>query len=67
MMIICREKVMVVLVKSMKNPRSALIKTSIMASADIFNAFGDSLLDSTTSDAFDQLVCTKTFVLLSQF
>nr|XP_004296841.2 PREDICTED: protein FAM179B [Fragaria vesca subsp. vesca] len=50
------EKVMVVLVKSMKNPRSALIKTSIMASADIFNAFGDRLLDSTTSDAFDQLL-----------
>ncbi|XP_061991532.1 uncharacterized protein LOC133709713 [Rosa rugosa] len=50
------EKVMVVLVKSMKNPRSALIKTSIMASADFFTAFGDSLLDSTTSDAFDQLL-----------
>ena len=58
MMIGCRDKVMAVVVKSMKNPRSALIKSSIMASADIFNAFGDSLLDSTTSDAFDQLVCT---------
>lgn len=52
-----REKVMLVLVKAMKNPRSALIKTSIMASSDIFNAFGDKiLLESTTSDAFDQLV-----------
>ncbi|KAG5559902.1 hypothetical protein RHGRI_003260 [Rhododendron griersonianum] len=51
------EKVMLVLVKAMKNPRSALIKTSIMASSDIFNAFGDKiLLESTTSDAFDQLL-----------
>ncbi|XP_038896912.1 uncharacterized protein LOC120085119 [Benincasa hispida] len=50
------EKVMVVLMKSMKNPRSALIKTSIMASADIFNAFGDRLLDTSTSNAFDQLL-----------
>ncbi|CAK9318518.1 unnamed protein product [Citrullus colocynthis] len=50
------EKVMVVLMKSMKNPRSALIKTSIMASADIFNAFGDRLLDASTSNPFDQLL-----------
>ncbi|KAK9288903.1 hypothetical protein L1049_017372 [Liquidambar formosana] len=50
------EKVLLVLVKAMKNPRSALIKTAIMASSDIFNAFGDSLLDSTTSDAFDHLL-----------
>ncbi|XP_022137956.1 uncharacterized protein LOC111009242 [Momordica charantia] len=50
------EKVMAVLVKSMKNPRSALIKTSIMASSDIFKAFGDQLLDTSTSDAYDQLL-----------
>ncbi|KAL5541861.1 hypothetical protein UlMin_009571 [Ulmus minor] len=50
------EKVMLVLVKAMKNPRSALIKTSIMASCDIFNAFGNNLLESTTSEAFDQLL-----------
>ncbi|KAJ6688948.1 hypothetical protein OIU85_005374 [Salix viminalis] len=49
------EKVMSVVVKSMKNPRSALIKTSIMASSDIFYAFGDQLLDS-ISDAFDNLL-----------
>ncbi|CAI0466755.1 unnamed protein product [Linum tenue] len=49
------EKAMSVVVKSMKNPRSALIKTSIMASSDIFSAYGDKLLDSTT-DAFDSLV-----------
>ncbi|CAI0626874.1 unnamed protein product [Linum tenue] len=46
------EKAMSVLVKAMKNPRSALIKTSIMASSDIFSAYGDKLLDSKT-DAFD--------------
>ncbi|RVW35000.1 hypothetical protein CK203_092520 [Vitis vinifera] len=39
-----REKVLLVLVKAMKNPRSALSKTSIMASTDIFNTFGDELL-----------------------
>ncbi|CAI0467445.1 unnamed protein product [Linum tenue] len=49
------EKAMSVVVKSMKNPRSALIKTSIMASSDIFSAYGDKLLDSTT-DAFDSLL-----------
>lgn len=46
---------MVVVVKAMKNPRSALCKTSIMAASDIFSAFGDKLLDS-TSDALDNLV-----------
>uniref|UniRef100_A0A5B7AX35 TOG domain-containing protein n=1 Tax=Davidia involucrata TaxID=16924 RepID=A0A5B7AX35_DAVIN len=50
------EKVLWVLVKAMKNPRSALCKTSIMASFDFFNAFGDKLLESTTSDAFDHLL-----------
>ncbi|KAJ4834069.1 hypothetical protein Tsubulata_016267 [Turnera subulata] len=49
------EKVMLVLVKAMKNPRSALCKTSIMASSDVFSAFGDKLLDPTT-DAFDSLL-----------
>lgn len=60
-----REKVMVVMVKAMKNPRSALCKTSIMASFDIFKAFGDSLFDSATSAAFDQLVCTQYYFLFS--
>lgn len=41
----------------MKNPRSALCKTSIMAASDIFNAFGDKLFDPSTSDAFEDLVC----------
>ncbi|EOY06520.1 hypothetical protein QUC31_016227 [Theobroma cacao] len=50
------EKVILVVVKAMKNPRSALCKTSIMAASDIFNAFGEKLLDSTDSGAFDQLL-----------
>lgn len=45
----------VVVVKAMKNPRSALCKTSIMAASDIFSAFGDKLLDF-TSDALDNLL-----------
>lgn len=49
------DKLMAVVVKAMKNPRSALCKTSIMAASDIFSAFGDKLLDS-TSDALDNLV-----------
>lgn len=63
-----REKVMLVLVKAMKNPRSALCKTSIMASSDIFNAFGDKLLELPTSEAFDQLVSSKSkiYVKLSR-
>ncbi|KAI9184980.1 hypothetical protein LWI28_003096 [Acer negundo] len=52
------EKVTVVVVKSMKNPRSALCKTSIMASSDIFKAFGDQLLGS-NSDALDSLLLLK--------
>lgn len=54
---ICRDKVMMIIVKAMKNPRSALCKTSIMASSDIFKAFADKLLDSAATKAFDQLVC----------
>ncbi|KAL2530590.1 ARM repeat superfamily protein [Forsythia ovata] len=47
------EKVMLVIVKAIKNPRSALCKTSIMASSDIFQAFGEKLLDS---GSFDHLL-----------
>ncbi|KAB2067808.1 hypothetical protein ES319_A09G253600v1 [Gossypium barbadense] len=50
------EKVMLILVKAMNNPRSALCKTSIMAASDIFNAFGEKLLDFTDSGAFDRLL-----------
>ncbi|XP_057778245.1 uncharacterized protein LOC130996981 [Salvia miltiorrhiza] len=49
------EKVVLVMVKAIKNPRSALCKTSIMAAADIFNAFGETLLES-APDAFSQLL-----------
>lgn len=54
-----RGKVVLVVAKTMKNPRSALCKTSIMAASDIFRAFGDKLLDPSTSDAFDSLVWTR--------
>ncbi|KAL9265534.1 TOG array regulator of axonemal microtubules protein 1-like protein [Drosera capensis] len=50
------EKVVLVLVKAMKNPRSALCKTSIMASADLFQVYGDRLLEDEFSLAFDQLL-----------
>ncbi|XP_015062173.1 TOG array regulator of axonemal microtubules protein 1 [Solanum pennellii] len=50
------DEVLLVIVKSMKNPRSALCKTSVMASADIFKAFGDELFESSTSDAFDNVI-----------
>lgn len=33
-------------VKSLKNPRSALCKTAIMTSADMFSAYGDHIIDS---------------------
>ncbi|WZZ08953.1 TOG array regulator of axonemal microtubules protein 1 isoform X2 [Brassica napus] len=44
------EKLMVVMVKAMKNPRSALCKTSIMACSDIFIAFGEKLTLLKTMD-----------------
>lgn len=53
------EKVVLVIVKAIKNPRSALCKTSIMAASDVFNAFGETLLES-ASDAFSQLVQNHT-------
>ncbi|XP_023521721.1 uncharacterized protein LOC111789607 [Cucurbita pepo subsp. pepo] len=34
------------LVKSMKNPRSAVCKTALMTSADIFSAYNDKLIES---------------------
>nr|GEV44982.1 hypothetical protein [Tanacetum cinerariifolium] len=39
------EKLISLLVKSLKNPRSAVCKTSIMTCADIFKAFGDDVVD----------------------
>ena len=46
---------MLAIVKTMKSPRSAVLKTSIMACTDIFNSFGN-LLSSVSDDAFDKLV-----------
>ena len=62
-----REKVVLVVTKTMKNPRSALCKTSIMAASDIFNAFGDKLLEPSTSDAFDGMVLWTQFSLTCDF
>ncbi|GAB2259198.1 hypothetical protein Droror1_Dr00027338 [Drosera rotundifolia] len=53
----CREKVISVLVKAMKNSRSTVCKTSIMALSDVFGAYGNKLLQlDGESDGFDQLV-----------
>ncbi|KAM1009444.1 hypothetical protein ACFX13_045742 [Malus domestica] len=38
--------VILLVVKSLKNPRSAVCKTAIMTSADIFNAYTDLVIDS---------------------
>ncbi|CAH9123142.1 unnamed protein product [Cuscuta epithymum] len=40
------EKVISLVVKSLKNPRSAVCKTAIMTSADIFKAYGESVVDT---------------------
>lgn len=40
-----RDKVVLLVTKSMKNPRSALCKTAIMVSADIFKGYHEHLLD----------------------
>ncbi|CAK9160166.1 unnamed protein product [Ilex paraguariensis] len=40
------ERVIPLIVKSLKNPRSAVCKTAIMTSADIFSAYGDHIVDS---------------------
>ncbi|KAI3761937.1 hypothetical protein L1987_52360 [Smallanthus sonchifolius] len=40
------DNVISLVVKALKNPRSAVCKTAIMTSADIFKAFGDRVIDS---------------------
>ncbi|KAM3354024.1 hypothetical protein ACQJBY_024938 [Aegilops geniculata] len=49
------EKVVLGIVKTMKNPRSAVLKTSVMACTDVFAAFGN-LISSASADAFDKLL-----------
>ncbi|VAH68348.1 unnamed protein product [Triticum turgidum subsp. durum] len=49
------EKVVLGMVKTMKNPRSAVLKTSVMACTDVFAAFGN-LISSASADAFDKLL-----------
>lgn len=41
-----RGDVISLVTKSLKNPRSAVIKTAILASADIFNAYNDQMIES---------------------
>lgn len=55
-----RENVMLVIVKAMKSPRSALCKTSIMACTDVFHSYGNILLSISEESAFDQLVFSLT-------
>jgi hypothetical protein len=50
------EKLIVVMVKAMKNPRSALCKTSIMTCSDIFTAYGEKLLEGPHLKSMDDLV-----------
>ncbi|KAM7509939.1 hypothetical protein LguiB_008814 [Lonicera macranthoides] len=40
------ENVITLVVKSLKNPRSAVCKTAIMTCTDIFKAYGDEIIDS---------------------
>ncbi|XP_076957976.1 uncharacterized protein LOC143633584 isoform X2 [Bidens hawaiensis] len=40
------DNVISLVVKALKNPRSAVCKTTIMTCADIFKAFGDNIIDS---------------------
>ncbi|KAF3795789.1 Fam179b protein [Nymphaea thermarum] len=50
------DRVVLLLVKAMKNPRSALCKTSIMTSTDLFNGFGHVFLSPPMSDVIDTLL-----------
>ncbi|KAJ3676164.1 hypothetical protein LUZ60_003576 [Juncus effusus] len=50
------ENVMNLIVKILKSPRSALLKTSLMACTDIFSSFGHCLISSDEKSAFDTLL-----------
>ncbi|CAH2078961.1 unnamed protein product [Thlaspi arvense] len=50
------EKLIVVMVKAMKNPRSALCKTSIMTCSDIFKSYGEKLLEGPHLKSMDDLL-----------
>lgn len=41
-----RGDVIPLVVKSLKNPRSAVCKTAIMTAADIFSSYNDHMIDS---------------------
>jgi hypothetical protein len=50
--------VVALVIKSVKNPRSALCKTALMTSTDMFKAYQDQLLD-----LLDPLVWTSVLLL----
>nr|GEV18476.1 retrovirus-related Pol polyprotein from transposon TNT 1-94 [Tanacetum cinerariifolium] len=56
LLLLILEKVLMILMKSIKNPRSALCKTTIIVAADLFKSYGDKLLESTTFDVVDQMM-----------
>ena len=45
-LLVNRGDVILLVAKSLKNPRSAVCKTAIMTSADIFSAYNDHMIDS---------------------
>lgn len=54
------EKVIPLVVKSLKNPRSAVCKTACMTSADIFSAYNNHI-----TDLLEPLVTLLSFFTLS--
>lgn len=50
------EKVVLGILDAMKNPRSAVLKTSVMACAYVFAAFGN-LISFASADAFESCSC----------
>lgn len=54
-----RGSVITQIAKALKSPRSAVIKTAVMTSADIFSAYSDLIIDS-----LDPLVCQNSLCVL---
>ena len=58
-----REPLVPLIVKSVKNPRSAVCKTALMTCADIFKAYGDLMVDSI--DPLVSIAVHLKFILLT--
>ena len=58
----CRVDLIPLVVKSLKNPRSAVCKTAIMTCANIFSAYNDDLVDS-----LDPLVLSHSLQFTAMF